>query len=184
MMKDVMTGVYTYNGEDFTFEYKTDLSVEEKDIFVLNVCDIIIDEDYHSLLRNLAFDLQLIDVFSDVDLSEMKKAENNISLIEVFIKETNIPNIIKVNLKEGLLEELNEAIDANVEYRTGIHKNALGEALASFVKTLESNIKGVDAETMMEAANALSGLGGELNMDNLVKSYINLNKDKVGSEEK
>lgn len=184
MMKDVMTGVYTYNGEDFTFEYKTDLSVEEKDIFVLNVCDIIIDEDYHSLLRNLAFDLQLIDVFSNVDLGEMKKAENNISLIEAFIKETNIANIIKVNLKEGLLEELDEAIDVNVEYRTGIHKNVLGEALASFIKTLESNIEGVDAKTMMEAADALSGLGGELNMDNLVQSYINLNKDKVGSEEK
>ena len=183
-MKDVMTSVYTYNGEDFMFEYKTDLSVEEKDIFVLNVCDIIIDDDYHSLLRDLAFDLQLIDMFSDVDLGEMKKAENNVSLIETFIKETNIPNIIRVNLKEGLLEELDEAIDANVEYRTGIHKNVLNEALASFIKTIESKIEDVDTKTMMEAANALSGLSGELNTDNLVQSYINLNKDKADLEEK
>lgn len=174
MMKDVMTGVYTYNGEEFGFVYRTNLSIREKDMLVMNVCDIIIaDKDYHSLLKDLVFDFQIIVAFTDIDLSKMDEAEDKIDWIENFINETKVIDVIKSNLKEGLLEELEEAIDINIEYRTGIHKNILHEALSGLINTLEEKVEGVDTKTMMDMASALSDLNGELTTDNLIRSYIN-----------
>lgn len=172
-MKDLMKGIYTRNGEEFVFEYKTDLSIKEKDIFVMNVCDTIIGSDYHSLLKDLIFDFQIVSIFTDVDLSEIKNADDTIDWVESFIEETNIVDIVKPNLKKGLLDELEKAIDANIEYRTGIHKNILHEALSGLIKTLEEKIEGVDTKAMMDVAGVLSGLSGELTTDNIVQSYIN-----------
>lgn len=179
-MKNLMSGIYTRNGEEFVFEYKTDLSIKEKDIFAMNVCDTIIGSDYHSLLKDLVFDFQIISSFTNIDLSEIKNTDDTIDWVESFIEETNIVDIVKPNLKEGLLDELEKAIDTNIEYRTGIHKNILHEALSSLVKTLEEKIGGVDAEAMMDMASALSGLNGELTTDNLIQSYISsgILKDK------
>lgn len=171
-MKDLMSGIYTRNGEEFVFEYKTDLSIKEKDIFVMNVCDTIIGSDYHSLLKDLIFDFQIVSIFTDIDLSEIKNADDTIDWVESFIKETNVVDIVKPSLKEGLLNELEKAIDANIEYRTGIHKNILHEAVSSLIKTLEEKIEGVDTKAMMDMASALSGLNDELTVDKLVQSYI------------
>lgn len=173
-MRDLMKGIYTYNGEEFEFEYRTNLSIREKDMFVMNVCDVIItDKDYHSLLKDLVFNFQIIVNFTDIDLSEIDKAEDKIDWIENFINETRVIDIVRPNLKEGLLNELENAIDTNIEYRTGIHKNVLHEALSSLIETLEEKIEGVDTKAMMDMASALSGLNGELTTDNLIQSYIN-----------
>lgn len=171
-MKDLMKGIYTRNGEEFVFEYKTDLSIKEKDIFVMNVCDTIIGSDYHSLLKDLIIDFQIVSIFTDIDLSEIKNADDTIDWVESFIEETNVVDIVKPSLKEGLLDELEKAIDVNIEYRTGIHKNILHEAVSGLIKTLEEKIEGVDTGAMMDMANALSGLNGELTIDKLVQSYI------------
>ena len=168
-----MKGVYTYNGEEFVFEYKTNLSIREKDAFVMNVCDAIIDSNYHSLLKDLIFDLQIISIFTDVDLSEVEKVEDVIGWAESFVKETRIADIVRPSMEEGLLDELERALDANIEYRTGIHKNILHEALSGLISTLEEKVKDIDTETMINAANILSGLDGELTTDNLIQSYIN-----------
>jgi hypothetical protein len=173
-MKDLMSGVCIRNGEEeFVFEYKTDLSIKEKDIFVMSVCDTIIGSDYHSLLKDLIFDFQIIASFTDINLSEIKDTDDTITWVESFVNETNIVDIVKPNLKYGLLDELKEAIDANIEYRTGIHKNILHEALSDLIKTLESKINGIDTESMMNMAGVLAGMGTELTTDNLVQSYIN-----------
>lgn len=167
-----MTGIYTRNGEEFVFKYKTDLSIKEKDIFVMNVCDTIIGSDYHSLLKDLIIDFQIVSIFTDIDLSGIKDTDDTIDWVESFIKETNVVDIVKPNLKNGLLDEIEKAIDVNIEYRTGIHKNILHEAVSGLIKTLEEKIEGVDTKAMMDMANALSGLNGELTIDNLVQSYI------------
>lgn len=168
-----MKGIYTYNGESFEFAYKTDLTIKEKDAFVINICNTIIDDDYHLLLKDLIFNFQIINIFTDIDLSEIKNTDDTITWVENFVNNTNIIDIVKPNLKDGLLDELKNAIDTNIEYRTGIHKNVLNEALSSLIKTLESKIEGVDTKAMMDMANALSGLNGELTTDNLIQSYIN-----------
>lgn len=172
-MKDFMKGIYTYNEESFEFNYKTDLSIKEKDTFVMNVCDTIIGDNYHLLLKDLVFNFQIINIFTDIDLSEVKKADDTIAWVEDFVNNTNIINIVKPNLKMGLLDELENAVDINIEYRTGVHKNALNDALSSLIKTLESKIEGVDTKAMMDLAGALSGVSEELTVDNLVQSYIN-----------
>lgn len=173
-MEKLMNGIYSYNGKEYEFTYKTDLGIVDKDIFVMNTCNILIDdESYHYLLKDLIFDFQIIVNFTDVDLSGLKDSNAKIYWMENFLKETNIVDIVKFDLKEGLLEELKEAIDINLEYRTGIHRNTLYDSLTSFVNKLEKSLDGVNSKDMMKMSNILSNMNGELTADKLVKAYIN-----------
>lgn len=173
-MEKLMNSTYFYKGKEYEFTYRTDLNLMDKDIFVMNVCDILIDENaYHYLLKDLIFDFQILVNFTDVDLSELKESDARVYWMENFLKETNIVDIVKFDLKEGLLDELKEAIDINLEYRTGIHRNTLYESLSSFVNKLEKTLDGVDANEMMKMSKILSNMSGELTTDKLVQAYIN-----------
>ena len=54
---------------------------------------------------------------------------------------TNIVDIVKANVREGLIDELSQAIDDNVEYRTGVHHNPVTESISHLVKTVENKVK-------------------------------------------
>lgn len=167
-----MTGTYIKGDENFNFTFKTNPTMSEKLGFVSSVTDVLVGENYLSMLRDMVFDFYIISMFTDVDITSISNADNSIDKIEELLEETNIVDIVKANIDSKLLDELNEAVDNNIEYKTGIHKNALNEALSSLIKTLESKIEGVDTKAMMDLAGALSGVGEELTMDNLVQSYI------------
>ena len=178
-MKDVMTGTYIKGDENFEFIFATDLSAYEKMDFVNSVTETLVDENYNSIVRDLIFDFYIVQSFTDVDVSFIGANEegepeiNPIILIEEFLEETNIVEIVKANVKDGLIEELNSAVDVNIEYRTGIHRNALNDALAGLVNTLERKLEGFDMGNAMEMIEAFSGITGDFTPENVVNAYMN-----------
>jgi hypothetical protein len=185
-MKNVMTGTFSYNNEDYNFNFVTDISAVDKLEFVDFVVGSVVDEDdYNSIVRDLIFDFGIIEVFTNIDTSFVNEKDddgnviNPIILIEHFLENTNIIDIVKANMELGLLDELNRAVDKSIEYRTGIHLNPLNEALTSLVNTIEKKINNIDLSGMMEAANILSGMTEEFTLDNIVNAYIknSANKD-------
>ena len=55
MMKEMKTGVFTYNNESYDFNFKTSLSAYEKQLFVKTVVSNIVDDNgYDSIIRNLS----------------------------------------------------------------------------------------------------------------------------------
>lgn len=186
-MKDVMTGTYIKGNENFNFTFTTDLSAFSKMTFVNSVTDTLVDENYNSIVRDLIFDFYIIEAFTNVDISfvydEGNEVVNPIIVIEEFLDETNIVDIVKANIKEGLIEELNNAIDANIEYRTGIHRNALNDALAGLINTLEKKLEGFDMGNAMEMVEAFSGLTGDFTPENIVDAYMKTNIAKQNIEE-
>lgn len=186
MMKEVMTAVYMHNDDNINFDFYTDLSTSDKLKLVNSVIDILIDDEhYNSIIRNLVFDFFVIDIFSDVDMSEFKNSPRFIDDVEEFLEETNIIDVIKANVKDGLMDELNKAIDDSIEYRTGIHKNVLNDALASLVNTLESKISEIDSDSMIEMANVFSGITDDFTTENIVKAYMqsDIHKNNVAEIE-
>lgn len=183
-------GTYFYNDEVYNFNFATDLSAYRKMMFVNYVVDSLIDEDrYDSIVRDLIFDFGLVSIFTEIDTSFINQKDddgniiNPIIFIEQFLEETNVVDIVKANMEVGLLDELNKAVDKSIEYKTGIHLSPLNNAFASLVSTLEKKVNEFDMGSMMDMAQKFVGMTDELNLDNLVKAYMDSDMHKANLEE-
>lgn len=185
MMKEMKTGTYIKGEETYNFNFNTSLSAYEKLIFVNSVVDTLVDDDrYDSIIRDMIFDFTIVRVFTNIDTSfiSIKDEDGNIINpiipIEEFLEETNVVDIVKANMDDGLLEELNHAVDLSIEHRTGIHPNYLNEALASLVNTLEKKVKDFDLDSVMGFVSKFADMQEELTMENLVKAYTSTDMHK------
>lgn len=193
-MRDAMTGTYFYGDKAYEFSFYTDLSSYDKLTFVNSVVDTLVDSaHYNSVIRDLVFNFNIIDLFTDVDTSLVFEAKddngdsiNSIIMIEHVLENTNIVDIVVANMRDGLINELNKSIDLNIEYLTGIHYNALNSALASLVNTIESKINDIDIGSMSEMANMFVGMSDKFTVDNVVNAYINsdMHKDNLNEVKK
>ena len=191
-MKNIKTGAYINytNDESYSFNFATDLSAYRKMMFVNYVVDSLIDEDrYDSIVKDLVFDFGLVALMTDIDTSfinvkdEDGNSINPIIFIEPFLEETNAVDIIKANMEIGLLDELNDAVNKSIEYRTGIHPSPIADSLASLFSTIEKKINEFDMSNAMEMAQKLAGMTDEFNLDNLVNAYMNSDVHKANLEE-
>jgi hypothetical protein len=189
-MKNIKTGTYFHNDETYNFNFATDLSAYRKMMFVGYVVNSLVDEDrYNSIVRDLIFDFGLVSICTDIDTSFINQTDddgntiNPIIFIEQFLAETNVVDIVKANMKIGLLDELNKAVDKSIEYRTGIHPSPLNDALASLVSTLEKKVNEFDMGSMMSMAQKFAGMTDELNVDNIVKAYMDSDMHKKNLDE-
>ena len=171
MNRTVKTGVYTRNGEEYNFNFYTSLRAIDKIKFIKNVTNTLVDDNYYSFLKNMIFDIYIVHIFSDVDVSDVMSANNAIDEIENYLNETNIVDIIKANVDPDVIDELNESVDLAIEYRTGIHKNPISESLGRLLNTIEKKVSSIDTEKMMEMAQVISGMSGELTADKMLEAY-------------
>lgn len=182
-MKNVMIGSYVYNDEIINFNYCTDLSVSEKLSFVNSVVDIVVDEDkYNSIIKDLMFDYMIIKVFTDIDISFLRAIDEDgnktfdIDLLEDFLLETNIVDIVKANVSYILFDELNNAINKSIEYKTGIYNNRLEDALSNLVNTIEKKVNAIDMgdidlNKMSEMVQLFTSMSEKFTPENVVKAY-------------
>ena len=183
-MKNIKTGTYTYNEESYNFNFGTDISVSDKAKFVNFVTGLVVDEeDYNSVIRDLVFNFCVIEFFTDINTTKIKESSTFVGVVEQFLEETNIVDIVKVNMVDGLLEELNNAVDKAIAYKTGISINPLTESLTSLINTLEKKVKEFDIGEMMEMAKTFSGMTGELTPDSIVNAYLNSDIHKKNLDE-
>ena len=179
MNKEVKTGVFLKGEESIGFDFYTDIDVADKLTFVNSVVDILVDGvNYNSVIRDLIFDIFIIEIFTLVDIQELMESSSFVKDVEQFLEDTNIVDVVKANMRDGLLEELNHAIDLNIQYRTGIHPNPLNDALAVLVNTLEKKVNGLDLNSMMNVAKLFANMTDEFTTENIVKAYIANNKDE------
>lgn len=190
MINEMKTGVYTYNDETNNFNFRTDLSTSDKAVFVRTVVDTIVDDTgYDSVLRDIIFDYVAISMFTDIDTSFLKIVNDNgdivtdIDMLEDFLLSTNIIEIVKANAFPTLFDELEKAVNLNIQYRTGIHPSPLSDALTSLLSTLEKKINEVDLDSMMGMAQKFAGMGEDFTMENLVKAYMNSDVHKQNVRE-
>ena len=190
MMNEKKTGVFTYNNEDYNFEFNTSLSAHDKRVFVKTVVNNIIDDNWYDvIIKDLIFDLAIVEIFTNIDTSfiNMKGDDGNvvdpIIVIEHFLDETNVVDIVKANMEIGLLDELNRAVELNIEYITGIHKNPLNEALSNLVSSLEGKINNFDLDSMMSMAQKFVNMTKDFTTDNVVNAYMNSDVHKANLKE-
>lgn len=190
MMNEMKMGVYTYNGESANFNFYTDLTASKKAVFVRTVVDTVVDgNNYDSVLRDIAFDYATISMFTDIDTSFLKVVDEkgneviDIDLIEEFILSTNVVEIIKVNAFPTLFDELEKAVNLNIEYRTGIHPSPIADSFSSLLSAIEKKINEVDLTNMTEMAQKLVGMAGDFTPESIVNAYLSSDIHKKNLEE-
>lgn len=173
MEKNLKIGVYERNGEENTFNYYTNLRMVDKVQFVNMVTSYVVGEDYNMVLRDMMFDFTIIDIFTDVDISDITNPDNknSINMIEDLLLETNIIDIVKANMEPGLMAELNRAVDNNIAYHTGISTNPLIESFNNLMNTIEAKISDIDIDGLTEMMKMFSDVSGELTADKIVEAY-------------
>lgn len=182
-------GTYFYNDEPYNFNFATSLSMSEKITFINSIVDTIVDSNYNSILKDIMFDFMLVKIFTDIETSFLKVEDEygniitDIDLVEHFLEETNIVDIVKANMEIGLLEELNEAVNKAIEYRTGIHPSPLNDALASLIGTLEKKVNEIDLGGAMEMVKMFNGMADEFTPESVVNAYMNSDMHKKNLNE-
>lgn len=175
----------TDNGDEYTnFNFYTNLTTSKKAKFVNSVVSLVIDEEnYNSVIRDLIFDFYVIDIMTDISTIDLKSSDTFLDDVEDFLLDTNIVEIVKANAFPTLFDELNGAVDKAIEYKTGIHKNPINDALSSLLSTLEKKIDKVDLDSMMCMAQKFIGMTDELTPESVVNAYINSDVHKRNLEE-
>lgn len=172
-MKNVMTGTYFKGEESFNFNFYTDISCATKLEYVNAVVETLVDEyNYNSIIKDLVSDFFIISIFTDVDVVDIVESDEFLDDAEQFLEETNIVEIVKANIRDGLLDELNKAVNLSIAYRTGIHINPLSEAVASLISTIEKKIGEIDLENAMDMVQKFARMTGELTPESLINAYI------------
>lgn len=172
-MKETKLGAYIRNDETFNFEFITNLTASKKITFVNAIVDTVVGDNYNSLIRDLMFDHMIIQLFTNVGNFYLRDADDKVDAIEQFLEESNVVEIVKANMEFGLLDQLNNAVDKAIEYRTGIHPSPIADSLASLFSTLDKKIEEVDLGSAMGMAQKLVGMTGEFTPESLVNAYIN-----------
>lgn len=187
MKHEVKTGVYTIDGKDNSFAFYTSLNAYRKSQFVVSVSNILVGDNYNYVIRDLAFDFCIVAIFTDIDTTDVQDADDGITAMEEFVdKFKPVIDIVKENAVDGVLDELRKAIDLNIEYHTGIHINPISSSLANLLDTLNNKFSGFDLDKMMEIAEPMSKIAGELTPEKMLDAYAKTNifKEHWGNSEK
>ena len=174
---NVKTGVYTITSEnevkDIEFTYKTSLTASEKINFVSMVTNILVGENYYSFLKELIFNYYLIDLFTDIDVVDLDEATNSIQAIEDFINSSNIAYVLRSSIGNNIIEELEQAVDDNLEYRTGVHTNSISRTVNRLINKLSEKVDQINTEDINQLANIMGNMTGDITAEKLINAYAN-----------
>lgn len=172
----VMNDVYTRNGEEIEFNYYTDLPMSKKIAFVNAVADTVVGDDYYyPMLKDMMFDFQLVNFFSDVDTG-IDFDDDSIELldeIDEFLSETKAADVLKLNINFDVLTELVDSIDKAIEYKTGIHPSPIADGIASLLNIVEKKFAGIDVNSMTDMANVFKNVQGNITPEKMLEAYAN-----------
>lgn len=156
------------------FNFVTDLTARNKLMFVNSVVDTIIDDTnkrYNGIIKDLIFNFTIIDMFTNIDVMEIRDSADTITAIEEFLAETNIVDIVTANVSTQLIESLRIAVDENIQYKTGINPNNVSAVVSVLLGKFEKMIEGVDVTELVDFASKVGGISDNITVDKIVDAY-------------
>lgn len=172
MKNEMKNGVYTKGEKTFEFSFFTDLSASKKMDFVNSVVGYVVTtSDYNFVIKDIIFDFEIIHKFTNYNISDIKEADDTLGAIEELLSTTNIVEIVKSNMIDGLYEELVKAVDLDIQYKTGIRNNDILNSVERILDTIEEKVKDIDTKRFDEFAKVFNSVSGELTPDKLLEAF-------------
>lgn len=169
MKMNVKETAYMRGEEAIAMSCYTNLTASQKVAFINCAMTIVLRDNYYPMLRDLAFDYALVNIFTDVYLDTYKTIDD----VEALLAETNIVDIVKTYADQNLVEELRHSFDLSIEYKTGIHENQIEKSVSRLIRVAEEKLGEVKPDEMMELSNKLAQMSGDLTPERLVDAYAN-----------
>ena len=189
-MAEIKSGFYSYKKivddgvEDYTvpFNFETDITLARKAQFSAFVSNFVVkDGNYLPMLKELAFNYGIVEYFTDVDTDNLMIG--TLSDIENFLEGTNVVDIVKANMDTETLKSLMEDVDVNIQYKSGVKQNDIEKSICKLLVTLENKFNDLDVESLTSFAKVIGEMSGELNIDNLMQSYLKSDDYKNHTDE-
>ena len=185
MKNEMKNGVYTKGEETFEFSFLTDLPASKKMDFVNSVVGYVVTtSDYNFVIKDIIFDFEIIHKFTNYNIGDIKEADDTLGAIEELLNTTNIVEIVKSNMVDGLYEELVNAVNLDIQYKTGIRNNDILNLVERILDTIEEKVKDIDTKGLDEFAKVFNGISGELTPDKLLEAFAKSNMYKPVNDRK
>ena len=189
-MNEMKSGICKYNEEEISFEFNSTPSYAIKSLFVNSVVDSIVDEHYNYILKDLIFDYMLINIFTNIDVSDIEESDNAIEtifMIENIVENTNIVDIIKENLGQEIIDELSVAVKNGIEYKTGIHISDVELEISGLLKKFSGKTgkfgDDMNTEEMKKFVEMFVNSKDDFTPEKILEAYANTDMFKNRYEE-
>ena len=157
--------------KEIDFKYRTELTLQQKVSFVNFVLGVIFDDDYcFSIIKNEVFDIALIYMFTDV----FKYDEDftfSLNNIDEMLNTTNVIEILKNEIDKDLIKDLNEVIDINIAYKTGVNVNSISTSFSSLLKTIENKVSDFDVDEFSNTLKKFGDITNGMSPDKIMELY-------------
>ena len=157
--------------KEIDFKYRTELTLQQKVSFVNFVLGVIFDDDYcFSIIKNEVFDIALIYMFTDV-LKYDEDFTFSLNNIEEMLNTTNVIEILKKEIDNDLIKDLNEVIDINIAYKTGVNVNSISTSFSSLLKTIENKVSDFDIDEFSNTLKKFGDITNGMSPDKIIELY-------------
>lgn len=157
--------------KEIDFKYRTELTLQQKVSFVNFVLGVIFDDDYcFSIIKNEVFDIALIYMFTDV-LKYEEDFTFSLNNIEEMLNTTNVIEILKKEIDNDLIKGLNEVIDINIAYKTGVNVNSISTSFSSLLKTIENKVSDFDIDEFSNTLKKFGDITNGMSPDKIIELY-------------
>lgn len=186
---------YYWNGEEKSFSYDDEMTANQKASFISTAMALLFSGDsdgeelYLDILYDMFFDYALVLVCSDIQNKDIMESDEDGNIrfsydtIEDFLNETNVATIIELGMSVELKDLLHDSLDNAIAYKTGISKSEVGYALGHLLKTIESQLKDFDLDSLMEFAQDFVDVAPTLTEEKIVDAYIDRTLNVDGEKE-
>ena len=157
--------------KEIDFKYRTELTLQQKVSFANFVLGVIFDDDYcFSIIKNEVFDIALIYMFTDV-LKYDEDFTFSLNNIEEMLNTTNVIEILKKEIDNDLIKDLNEVIDINIAYKTGVNVNSISTSFSSLLKTIENKVSDFDVDEFSNTLKKFGDITNGMSPDKIMELY-------------
>lgn len=157
--------------KEIDFKYRTELTLQQKVSFVNFVLGVIFDDDYcFSIIKNEVFDIALIYMFTDVFQYD-EDFTFSLNNIDEMLNTTNVIEILKNEIDKDLIKDLNEVIDINIAYKTGVNVNSISTSFSSLLKTIENKVSDFDVDEFSNTLKKFGDITNGMSPDKIMELY-------------
>ena len=157
--------------KEIDFKYRTELTLQQKVSFANFGLGVIFDDDYcFSIIKNEVFDIALIYMFTDV-LQYEEDFTFSLNNIEEMLNTTNVIEILKNEIDKDLIKDLNEVIDINIAYKTGVNVNSISTSFSSLLKTIENKVSDFDVDEFSNTLKKFGDITNGMSPDKIMELY-------------
>ena len=157
--------------KEIDFKYRTELTLQQKVSFVNFVLGVIFDDDYcFSIIKNEVFDIALIYMFTDVFQYD-EDFTFSLNNIDEMLNTTNVIEILKKEIDNDLIKNLNEVIDINIAYKTGVNVNSISTSFSSLLKTIENKVSDFDVDEFSNTLKKFGDITNGMSPDKIMELY-------------